>query len=201
MSRTREVERAGPGKGQTLPDLRFTVTREDNELKEGPSAHPIVTSIFHEQTKDRSQKYAIHHHSNNNHNCQTGLARRRARAWFVPFITRYMFLLRSSRKGVPTDPKLSTAKRQQRAHALNTTLSQAAIERRLAAAETTRLELETRLRERDTTIERLEADRRWLAEREQEEREEKERLTKEREEEKVSGKSPLSICTFRRSCY
>lgn len=49
------------------------------------------------------------------------------------------------------------------------------------------MQLETRLRERDTTIERLEADRRWLAEREQEEREEKERLSKEREEEKVSG--------------
>jgi mitotic spindle assembly checkpoint protein MAD1 len=58
-----------------------------------------------------------------------------------------------------TDPQLSTAKRQQRTHALNTTLSQAALERRLAAAETTRLELETLLRERDTTIERLEADR------------------------------------------
>jgi mitotic spindle assembly checkpoint protein MAD1 len=77
-----------------------------------------------------------------------------------------------------TDPQLSTAKRQQRTHALNTTLSQAALARRLAAAE-----------ERDTTIERFEADRRWLAEHEQEEREEKERLSKEREEEKVSGKS------------
>lgn len=112
-----------------------------------------------------------------------------------------MSLLRSSHKGAPTDPHLSTAKRQQRTHALNTTLSQAAIERKLAAAETTRLELETRLRERDTTIERLEADRRWLAEREQEEREEKVRLSKEREEEKVSGKFPLSMYTFTRRCY
>jgi mitotic spindle assembly checkpoint protein MAD1 len=84
-----------------------------------------------------------------------------------------------------TDPHLSTAKRQQRTQALNTTLSQAALERRLAAAETTRIQLETRLRERDTLIERLEADRRWLAEREQEEREEKERTSREREEEKV----------------
>ena len=49
------------------------------------------------------------------------------------------------------------------------------------------MQLETRLRERDTTIERLDADRRWLAEREQEERVEKERVSKEREEEKVSG--------------
>ena len=89
----------------------------------------------------------------------------------------------------PTDPQLSTAKRQQRTHALNTTLSQAAVERRLAAAETTRLQLETRLRERDSEIERLDADRRWLAEREQEEREEKERVLKERKEEKVSGRT------------
>jgi len=49
------------------------------------------------------------------------------------------------------------------------------------------MQLETRLRERDTTIERLEADRRWLAEREQEEREETERVLKERDQEKVSG--------------
>jgi uncharacterized membrane protein YukC len=89
---------------------------------------------------------------------------------------------------VAVDPHLSTAKRQQRTQALNTTLSQAALERRLAAAETTRIQLETHLRERDATIERLEADRRLLSEREQEEREEKERVTKEREEEKVRGK-------------
>jgi hypothetical protein len=43
---------------------------------------------------------------------------------------------------------------------LNTTRSQAALERRLVTGETTRLELKTLLRERDTTIERLEADRR-----------------------------------------
>lgn len=95
-----------------------------------------------------------------------------------------------------TDPQLSTAKRQQRTHALNTTLSQAALERKLAAAETTRMQLETRLRERDTKIERLEADRRWLAEREQEEREEKERISKEREEEKVGGISALGCSSY-----
>lgn len=89
-----------------------------------------------------------------------------------------------------TDPQLSTAKRQQRSQALNTTLSQAALERRLAAAETTRVQLETHLRERDATIERLEADRRWLAEREQEEREEKERVSKDREDEKVHISPP-----------
>ena len=71
--------------------------------------------------------------------------------------------------------QLSTTQRQQRTHALNTTLSQAAVERRLAAAETTCLQLETHLRKQDSEIiERLDADRRWIAEREQEEREEKE---------------------------
>jgi len=101
-----------------------------------------------------------------------------------PSLSRRSFVAYLSR---PTDPQLSTAKRQQRAHALNTTLSQAALERKLAAAETTRIQLETRLREREATIERFDADRRWLAEREQEEREEKERVSKEREEEKVCG--------------
>ncbi|KAH9031164.1 MAD-domain-containing protein [Lactarius hengduanensis] len=82
------------------------------------------------------------------------------------------------------DPQLSTAKRLQRTQALNTTLSRAALEHKLAAAETNRVQLETRLRERDAAIERLEADRRWLAEREQEEREEKER-TKADQDSKV----------------
>jgi mitotic spindle assembly checkpoint protein MAD1 len=53
------------------------------------------------------------------------------------------------------------------------------------------MQLETRLRERDATIERLDADRRLLAEREQEERVEKERITKEREEEKVSDNTTI----------
>ncbi|KAH8991756.1 MAD-domain-containing protein [Lactarius hatsudake] len=83
------------------------------------------------------------------------------------------------------DPQLSTAKRLQRTQALNITLSQAALERKLAAAEINRVQLETRLREHDAAIERLEADRRWLAEREQEEREKNERVSKEREDEKT----------------
>jgi mitotic spindle assembly checkpoint protein MAD1 len=49
------------------------------------------------------------------------------------------------------------------------------------------MQLETRIRDRDATIERLDADRRLLAEREQEERVEKERVSKEHDEEKVSG--------------
>jgi mitotic spindle assembly checkpoint protein MAD1 len=108
---------------------------------------------------------------------------------------------RSSPTRVVTDPHLSTAKRQQRTHALNTTLSQAALERRLAAAEATRLQLETHLRERDTTIERLEADRRLLAEREQEEREERERLSRLREEEKVSDRAITITTTALIRCH
>ncbi len=53
----------------------------------------------------------------------------------------------------------SISGRQQRAHAPNTTLSQVLLGHQLAAAETTRLEIETLLRERDTTIESLEAGR------------------------------------------
>ncbi|KAG5645277.1 hypothetical protein DXG03_006579 [Asterophora parasitica] len=54
--------------------------------------------------------------------------------------------------------------------ALNTTLSAASLSRQLLTLQTAQIELEAKLRERDTTIERLERDRRWLAEREEEER-------------------------------
>jgi mitotic spindle assembly checkpoint protein MAD1 len=47
------------------------------------------------------------------------------------------------------------------------------------------MELETKLRERDIQVERLERDRRWFADRENEEREEKERERADHEEEKV----------------
>ncbi|KAH9896012.1 hypothetical protein C8Q73DRAFT_773799 [Cubamyces lactineus] len=77
------------------------------------------------------------------------------------------------------DPQLSTAKRQQRTQAFSTHMSQAAVERQLAAAQAAKLELESKVREKELVIERLEGDRRYLAEREKEEREEKER---EREE-------------------
>jgi hypothetical protein len=81
-----------------------------------------------------------------------------------PFITWRISLLQLLTRMHHTDPQLSTAKRQQRTHGLNVILSRAALERMLAAAETIHLELETLLRVRDTMIERLEADRRWLAE-------------------------------------
>ncbi|KAJ2980664.1 hypothetical protein NUW54_g10975 [Trametes sanguinea] len=85
------------------------------------------------------------------------------------------------------DPQLSTAKRQQRTQAFSTHMSQASLERQLAAAQAAKVELESKVREKDKdlVIERLEGDRRWLAEREQEEREEKEREQAEHLEYKV----------------
>jgi hypothetical protein len=65
----------------------------------------------------------------------------------------------------------------------------AGLGRKLTAIGTTHIELETLLREHNTTIERLEARRRWPTERGQDEREEEEPLSKDREEGKVSGKS------------
>lgn len=49
-------------------------------------------------------------------------------------------------------------------------------ERRLLAAEETQRELERELSQAKATIARLESDRRWLSEREEQEREEKQRL-------------------------
>lgn len=92
------------------------------------------------------------------------------------------------------DPQLSTAKRQQRTQTFASHLASASLERQLIAAQTARTELETKLRERDVLVERLEGDRRWLSERETEEREEKERERAERAEEKVRRESsPLQI--------
>ncbi|KAH6894819.1 hypothetical protein BKA70DRAFT_1407381 [Coprinopsis sp. MPI-PUGE-AT-0042] len=56
----------------------------------------------------------------------------------------------------------------------NSSLSHANLERQLLAAQATTSELETKLREKELLIERLERDRRYFADREREEREEKE---------------------------
>ena len=53
------------------------------------------------------------------------------------------------------------------------------------AARTTKLELETKLRENELLAERLERDRRWFANREKEEREEKDREREAHEDEMV----------------
>lgn len=53
------------------------------------------------------------------------------------------------------------------------------------AAQTSKMELETKLREKELLVERLERDRRWFADREKEEREEKDREREIHEGEKV----------------
>lgn len=95
------------------------------------------------------------------------------------------------------DPQLSTAKRQQRTQAFSTHMSQASLERQLATAKAAKLELESKVREKELVIERLEGDRRWLAEREKEEREEKEREREEHQEYKVRNTAlPLYYVLF-----
>ncbi|CCM00208.1 uncharacterized protein FIBRA_02236 [Fibroporia radiculosa] len=89
------------------------------------------------------------------------------------------------------EPQLSAAKRHQRTQAFTSHMASASLERQLVAAQTAKTDLETKLREKDLIIERLEGDRRWLAEREQEEREEKERERTEREEEKRKSDGEL----------
>ncbi|KAG8883202.1 coiled-coil domain-containing protein mad1 [Tulasnella sp. 331] len=84
------------------------------------------------------------------------------------------------------DPTLSSAKRTQRADLFSSRMATKSLERRLLAAEDARRDLETALKERDVKIERLENDRRWLADREQEEREERERVSREWADEKTA---------------
>lgn len=85
------------------------------------------------------------------------------------------------------DPQLSTAKRKLRAQAFTSHMTTASLERQLAASQTAKAELESKLREKDVLIERLESDKRWLADRETQEREEKEQERTQREDEKVSS--------------
>ena len=66
-------------------------------------------------------------------------------------------------------------------------VSHASLERQLLAAQTAKLELETKLREKELLVERLEKDRRWFSDREKEEREEKERERELHDEAKVGG--------------
>jgi len=64
-------------------------------------------------------------------------------------------------------------------------MAHASLERQLLQARSEKVALEAKLRERDSTIERLEGDRRLLALREQSEREEKEQEQTARENDKV----------------
>lgn len=92
------------------------------------------------------------------------------------------------------DPQLSSAKRQQRTQVFTSSVSHASLERQLLAAQTAKLELETKLREKELLVERLERDRRWFADREKEEREEKERERGTHDEAKVCGLISLIFC-------
>lgn len=84
------------------------------------------------------------------------------------------------------DPHLSVAKRKQRSHAFTSHMAHASLERQVTSLQASKTELEAKLREKDVLIDRLEADRRWLSEREKDEREAKEMEQKEHEVEKVS---------------
>jgi mitotic spindle assembly checkpoint protein MAD1 len=92
------------------------------------------------------------------------------------------------------DPQLSSAKRQQRTQVFTSSVSHASLERQLLAAQTAKLELETKLREKELLVERLERDRRWFADREKEEREEKERERETHDEAKVRGLISFIFC-------
>ncbi|KAI6165120.1 spindle assembly checkpoint component Mad1 [Pisolithus thermaeus] len=89
------------------------------------------------------------------------------------------------------DPQHSTAKRQQRSQAFSSTMAHASLERQLLAAQTGKAEAEAKLRDRESYIERLEQDRRFLAEREQAEREEKERERTSSAEERRKAEADL----------
>ena len=69
-------------------------------------------------------------------------------------------------------------------------MNSAALERQLASAQLAKTDLEAKLRDKDAAIERLETDRRYLAEREKQEREEKEKEREEAREEKVRPRDP-----------
>ncbi|KAH6879712.1 hypothetical protein BKA70DRAFT_1576157, partial [Coprinopsis sp. MPI-PUGE-AT-0042] len=70
--------------------------------------------------------------------------------------------------------QLSAAKHLQRTQVFNSSFFHANLERQLLTAHTTTSELETKLREKELLVERLERDRSYFADREKEEREEKE---------------------------
>ncbi|GBE85486.1 MAD-domain-containing protein [Sparassis crispa] len=89
------------------------------------------------------------------------------------------------------DPQLSSSKRQQRSQAFTSTMVHASLERQLLAAQTAKTELDTKLRERDAVVTRLQSDLRWLSEREAAEKEEKEKERAERTEERTKYENDL----------
>ncbi|KAF8340553.1 spindle assembly checkpoint component Mad1 [Cantharellus anzutake] len=91
------------------------------------------------------------------------------------------------------DSELSSSRRAEKSQSFESRMLKTSLERRLIIAEDTRRDLERSLSDAKATIERLEDDRRWLAEREQQERQEKEELEKkweaERHEHLLNAKS------------
>ncbi|KZW01952.1 hypothetical protein EXIGLDRAFT_736697 [Exidia glandulosa HHB12029] len=79
----------------------------------------------------------------------------------------------AARAQLDQDPARSAARRQEKVQAFARDMSTAALEKRLMSAEDANRKLEETLREKDAVIDRLESDRRWLADREKEERETK----------------------------
>ncbi|KAF8637851.1 hypothetical protein AX17_002477 [Amanita inopinata Kibby_2008] len=82
------------------------------------------------------------------------------------------------------DPQLSSAKRQQRKQLFTSTIAHASLERQLVASQSSKMEMDVKLREKTALVERLERDRRWLADREKEQQDEREREHREYEMEK-----------------
>ena len=66
-------------------------------------------------------------------------------------------------------------------------MAHSSLERQVLAAQTAKVELETKLREKELEIDRLRGDVQFLGEKEKEERESREREQAEREAEKVSS--------------
>ncbi|KAH6879708.1 hypothetical protein BKA70DRAFT_1447745 [Coprinopsis sp. MPI-PUGE-AT-0042] len=85
-----------------------------------------------------------------------------------------------------SDPQISTAKRLQRAQIFNSSVSHANLERQLLAGQTTTSGLETKLREKELLVERLERDRRYFTDYEKEEREVKQQEREVYDQAKIS---------------
>ncbi|KAF9003048.1 hypothetical protein BDQ17DRAFT_1390656 [Cyathus striatus] len=89
------------------------------------------------------------------------------------------------------DPQLSTSKRLASAQAFKSTTSAAALERQLVILKAANGELEKKLRDKESAVDQLERDRRWLSDREKEEKESREREQKQWEEEKAATSTTL----------
>jgi len=104
----------------------------------------------------------------------------------------YIYALLSFNDLLTADGTLSTTRRTQKSQLFSSQMATSSLERKLLMAQENERSLESQLREKDIAIERLENDRRFLAQRELEEKEEKEEERKARDGEKVSSTYPMS---------